>query len=53
MHPDELASPFVNPHGRGSQDSLPNRFEQLSVSWDMDAFEEMRRTDPEFRAANR
>ena len=44
----ENSSPFHPARGRGTGSSPANRFDQISVDWDLDAFEEIRRIDPEF-----
>ncbi|MDA0814204.1 MAG: PA0069 family radical SAM protein [Verrucomicrobia bacterium] len=54
MNKDENASgsnisnPFSQTRGRGTTTAPANRFDQIEVAWDLDAFEEIRRVDPEF-----
>lgn len=41
-------NPFQRARGRGASAAPANRFERVAVDWDMDAYEEIRRVDPEF-----
>lgn len=50
--PQADMNPYLRAHGRGTGAAPANRFERLAVTWDMEAFEEIRRIDPEFEPTN-
>ncbi|MGK0189982.1 MAG: DNA repair photolyase [Verrucomicrobiales bacterium] len=46
--PELKPNPFQLAKGRGAAGAPANRFEKVAVDWDMEAFDEIRRVDPEF-----